>query len=59
MEFKAGIGCKYPLFCDILSIILSVVFISLFLWFVVFLIRGHYQSKKTTNKKINKTKRKQ
>lgn len=45
MEFKAGIGCRYPLFCDIAGWLIGVVFLGLIVWFILSLIKSSQQQK--------------
>ena len=54
MQFKAGIGCQNPLFCDILSMILAGLFIGLILWFVVFLILNHLKDNQPQKRRKKK-----
>lgn len=58
MQFKAGIGCKYPLFCDVVSLLLSGLFIGLLLGFVVFLIRSYLTVNQPVKKRMRKVKKK-
>ena len=45
MEFKAGIGCRYPLFCDIVGWLVGVIFLWLIVWFIFSLIKSNQQEK--------------
>jgi len=45
MEFKAGIGCRYPLFCDIAGWLIGVIFLGLIVWFIFSLIKSSQQQK--------------
>jgi len=45
MEFKAGIGCRYPLFCDIVGWLIGVIFLVLIVWFILSLIKSSQQQK--------------
>lgn len=61
MTFQAGIGCKYPLFCDIVAPLLGVLFLSLIGWFVISLLinyRKTHQANKPSPKKSEKTRQK-
>ena len=48
MEFKAGIGCRYPLFCDIVGWLIGVIFLGLIVWLVLSLIKSSQQQKSKT-----------
>ncbi len=45
MEFKAGIGCRYPLFCDIAGWLIGAIFLGLIVWFIFSLIKSSQQQK--------------
>ncbi|MGB0898417.1 MAG: hypothetical protein ACPGSN_04125 [Psychrobium sp.] len=45
MEFKAGIGCRYPLFCDIAGWLISAIVLVLVVWFIFSLIKTSQQQK--------------
>jgi len=55
MEFKAGIGCRYPLFCDIAGWLISAIFLGLILGFIISLIRRsrQEQSKAPRRRKLS------
>lgn len=44
MQFKAGIGCQNPLFCEITMYVVAAIFGSLLIWFITFLIQTHLKS---------------
>jgi len=54
MQFKAGIGCKDPLFCEIAMYCVTAIFGGLFIWFIIFLIQSHFKSKHQSVKKRRK-----
>jgi hypothetical protein len=61
MEFQAGIGCKYPLFCEIAAPLLGLLFLGLIGWFIGSLIISHRKANRAGKqllKRTNKTRQK-
>jgi hypothetical protein len=57
MEFQAGIGCKYPLFCEIAAPLLGLLFVGLIGWFIGWLIIGHRQANRAGKQSLKKSKK--
>jgi zinc transporter ZupT len=60
MAFQAGIGCRYPLFCDIAAPLLGLFFLGLIGWFIVYLLINNRadHAGKHSSKRSNKTRKK-
>lgn len=57
MQFRAGIGCLEPLFCEITIYLVTAIFGGLLIWFIISLIQTYLKSTQKSVKARTKKKK--